>query len=284
MVSEGFSPAFCYLGVVGLLMACSPSYEPPISQQTYTESSLMRSVETVHTEQPRRETVSAYTVFVEVAKAVTPAVVHVSAIQRVKNEWHPLHSGSGKSFVRRLIERLWGIKSEKTFKRQSVGSGFLVDPRGYILTNAHVVTDAEEITVHLADARTYRAHLVGEDPQADLALIRISAGEELPVPVLGDSESLEAGEWAIAVGSPLGLERSVTVGVISATGRHGLYSEVGFIQTDASINYGNSGGPLLNVLGEVIGINTAVMSAGQGIGFAVPINRAKPFLVSLIEG
>jgi len=169
------------------------------------------------------------------------------------------------------------------FKQESLGSGFLIHRSGYILTNDHVVSDADEITVQLFDMREFDAKVVGSDPKADLALLRISTEEDLPTSPMGDSSSLEVGEWAIAVGNPFGLDRTVTVGVISATGRHGLYKEVGFIQTDASIHYGNSGGPLLNVRGEVIGINTAVMSSGQGIGFAVPINRAKQFAGPLIK-
>ncbi|MGE5188530.1 MAG: Do family serine endopeptidase [Gemmatimonadota bacterium] len=160
------------------------------------------------------------------------------------------------------------------FRESSLGSGVVVGDDGLIVTNEHVVRGADEIIVRLADRSEYQARVVGADARTDIALLRIKAGKSLPVAVLGDSSRLKVGEWAIAVGNPFGLESTVTLGVISATGRTdlGVDSTDDFIQTDASINPGNSGGPLLNASGEVVGINTAMMSAGQGIGFAIPIN------------
>jgi len=163
------------------------------------------------------------------------------------------------------------------------GSGVIVDAAGLILTNYHVVGEAEKITVRLHDGREFKGTIKGIDPKTDLAVVQIEAAQ-LPVPALGDSDRLQVGEWAIAIGSPFGLEETVTVGVISAKGRSGLgtgtYED--FIQTDASINPGNSGGPLVNIDGEVIGINVMIIQPGQGIGFAIPINLAKRIMTELI--
>jgi serine protease Do len=172
------------------------------------------------------------------------------------------------------------------------GSGVIIDKDGYIVTNNHVVAGADKITVTLADGRTFKARLVGRDSQTDLAVLKIDA-RNLPCAKLGNSDNIRVGDWAIAIGNPLGLGNTVTVGVISATKRTNLPVEEGkrlaeAIQTDAAINRGNSGGPLANVHGEVIGINTAIYSTepGQGnigIGFAIPINPAKAVIKQLIE-
>jgi Do/DeqQ family serine protease len=170
----------------------------------------------------------------------------------------------------------------------SSGSGFIIDDQGRILTNNHVVRDAESIKVTLNDGRTFKATTVGTDPATDVAVIKIE-GSKLPVLPLGDSDKLRIGDWAIAIGNPLGdLRGSVTVGIISAQGRSNLNIFGGtpdyqdFIQTDASINFGNSGGPLCNIRGEAIGINTAINTSGQGIGFAIPINLAKHVAEQLV--
>jgi Do/DeqQ family serine protease len=170
----------------------------------------------------------------------------------------------------------------------SSGSGFIIDDQGRILTNNHVVRDAESIKVTLNDGRTFKATVVGTDPATDVAVIKID-GTKLPVVPLGDSDKLRIGDWAIAIGNPLGdLRGSVTVGIISAQGRSNLNIFGGtpdyqdFIQTDASINFGNSGGPLCNIRGEAIGINTAINTSGQGIGFAIPINLAKHVAEQLV--
>jgi serine protease Do len=164
------------------------------------------------------------------------------------------------------------------------GSGVIVDAKGYVLTNYHVVAGAEKISIHLFDGRELKGTVRGTDSRTDLAVVHVEAAD-LPVASLGDSDKIQVGEWAIAVGSPFGLEETVTVGVISAKGRSGLgtgnYED--FIQTDASINPGNSGGPLVNIDGEVIGINAMIIQPGQGIGFAIPINLAKTIMVELIK-
>ena len=164
------------------------------------------------------------------------------------------------------------------------GSGVIVDSKGYILTNYHVVAEADKLTIRLFDGKELKGTIQGTDPKTDLAVVHVDA-KDLPVATLGDSDKLQVGEWAIAIGSPFGLEETVTVGVISAKGRTGFgtgtYED--FVQTDASINPGNSGGPLVNIEGEVVGINAMIIQPGQGIGFAIPINLAKNIMTDLIK-
>ena len=174
---------------------------------------------------------------------------------------------------------------ERHFKQQSLGSGFVIDRAGYIVTNNHVIENADEIKVKLANGKEFNAKVVGRDPKTDLALIKIDETKDLASLPMGDSDGLKVGTWVVAVGSPFGLEQTVTAGIVSAKGRvigAGPYDD--FIQTDASINPGNSGGPLLNLKGEVVGINTAIMSrsgGNNGVGFAIPINMAKGILDQL---
>ena len=170
------------------------------------------------------------------------------------------------------------------YKQRSLGSGFIIDEKGYIVTNNHVIEDADQIKVKLSEGDEYDAEVVGRDPNTDIALIKISVGSPLKPLPFGDSEKLKVGSWVTAIGSPFGLEQTVTAGIVSAKGRiigSGPYDD--FIQTDASINPGNSGGPLINMQGEVIGINTAIVAHGQGIGFAIPINLAGGILEQLKE-
>jgi serine protease Do len=181
-----------------------------------------------------------------------------------------------------FFERFFGEPPQR--ERRSLGSGVIIDKGGYILTNNHVIEQADEIEVRLSDKRKFTAKVIGKDPKTDLAVIKIDAPSDLPVAKLGDSAKIRIGEWAIAIGNPFGLDQTVTVGVISAVGRSdvGITTYEDFIQTDASINPGNSGGPLLNLNGEVIGINTAIVATGQGIGFAIPINMAREIKDRLI--
>jgi serine protease Do len=169
--------------------------------------------------------------------------------------------------------------------RRGVGSGVIVDSRGFVLTNHHVIERADEIELTLADGRTFSGGVIGRDPKTDLAVVKVDADQELPAARLGDSDDVKVGQWAVAIGNPFGLGHSLTVGVISGVGRGelGLSTFEDFIQTDASINPGNSGGPLLNIRGEVIGINTAINPVGRGIGFAIPINMAKEVMQQLVE-
>ena len=173
----------------------------------------------------------------------------------------------------------------KEFKSRSLGSGFIFDPDGYIITNNHVVEGADKIKVKLLDGREFKATIKGRDPMTDLALIKIESGNhDLPVLPLGDSDAMQVGDWVLAVGNPFGLTHTVTQGIISAKGRvigAGPYDD--FLQTDASINPGNSGGPLVNLKGEVVGINSAIVATGQGIGFAIPSSMAKSIIPQLKE-
>ncbi|PLY01422.1 MAG: peptidase [Desulfuromonas sp.] len=211
--------------------------------------------------------VETQSAFIEVYRQVLPAVVNIRA------------EGSGAAAGGDLFEEFFGdlFKNRPRQKQKSLGSGLLIDPAGYLLTNAHVIAGAEEIQVRLSDQRMYVAKLVGADESTDVAVLKIEGEEPFPMARLGDSEQVQVGEWALAIGNPFGLDRTLTVGVISAKGRSdvGIEEYEDFIQTDASINPGNSGGPLLNIRGEVIGINTAIVASGQGIGFAIPIRLAK---------
>jgi Do/DeqQ family serine protease len=213
--------------------------------------------------------------FSAVARKVTPCVVNISTVSK-KKIIQPFFE------MNPLFEDFFG--APQTRQDKSLGSGFIISTDGYIVTNDHVVRDAESVQVKLSNDKVYDAKVVGGDQKTDIAVIKINASD-LPVAVLGDSEKLEVGQWAIAIGNPFGLERSMTVGVVSATGRSNMGIETleNFIQTDASINPGNSGGPLLNIHGEVIGINTAIVAAGQGIGFAIPIAMAKPVVTQLLQ-
>ncbi|RJQ41612.1 MAG: Do family serine endopeptidase [Nitrospiraceae bacterium] len=171
---------------------------------------------------------------------------------------------------------------EREFRRKSLGSGFIIDSDGYIITNNHVVENADDITVTLWDESEYKAKVKGRDPKTDIALIRVDADKPLPAVTLGDSAKLDVGDWVIAMGNPYGLGHTVTAGIVSAKSRFigsGPYDD--FIQTDAAINPGNSGGPLFNTKGEVVGINTAIIPMAQGIGFAIPVNLSKEIMRSL---
>lgn len=227
--------------------------------------------------------------FVEVAKKVQPSVVNITTEKTVTiKPWERFGEDFFKGSPFEEFFRGFGSPRERgkeyRHRQRSGGSGVIVDKEGYILTNNHVIEGTDKVKVRLADGREFVATVKGQDSRTDLAVLHIKA-KDLPVAVLGDSDKLEVGEWAIAIGSPFGLEHTVTVGVISAKGRSGLgtgtYED--FVQTDASINPGNSGGPLINIDGEVIGINAMIIQPGTGIGFAIPINTAKQILNDLIK-
>jgi len=230
--------------------------------------------------------------FVGVAEHVRPAVVNLGTIQKARGSRAPgPQPGRDDPFFQEFFKQFFGPEGPSggsEFRRPGLGSGVIFDKRGLVLTNFHVVKGADEITVKLSDKREYRGQLLGTDPKTDLAVIRFQPDHELTVATLGNSEALRVGEWAIAIGNPFGLDQTVTVGVISATGRSdvGVATYENFIQTDASINPGNSGGPLLNLKGEVIGINTAIFSqsgGSVGIGFAIPINMVKRVVDQLVD-
>jgi Do/DeqQ family serine protease len=218
----------------------------------------------------------------EAAQKVGPAVVRINSKRTISRRSSDFFSNDP------AFNRFFGGDSPSTSRvEEGTGSGFIIDSKGIILTNAHVIDGADEVSVTLTDGRSFSGKVMGEDPATDVAIVKIDAAD-LPVVTEGDSDQLKPGEWAIAIGNPLGLDNTVTAGIISATGRSSMAigvpdRRVGFIQTDAAINPGNSGGPLLNERGEVIGINTAIIDGAQGLGFAVPINTARKIGEQLIS-
>lgn len=250
-----------------LLAACVQTAAPPVPAPIQVAS----------------EASSVQKAVVEAVERAVPAVVNIRTVARFKRTSVGLprrkEGQPENDYLAELLEENGG------FRENSLGSGVIVSEDGLIVTNEHVIRGADEIVVCLSDRTEHRAKVVGADVLTDLALLRIDAGVKLPVAATGDSSKIRVGEWAIAVGNPFGLESTVTVGVVSATSR----TEVGddpagdFLQTDASINPGNSGGPLLNLAGEVIGINTSVVTWGQGIGFAIPIDTVKSVEKELLK-
>ena len=227
--------------------------------------------------------------FSTLAETVSPAVVNISTVKTIKGggpvfrHFHQNPWGNQDPF-KDFFDKFFGNEQQREFKQRSLGSGFIIDKDGYIVTNNHVIDDADEIKVKLNSGKGYDAKIIGRDPSTDIALIKIKADSSYSVAKLGDSDALKVGEWVVAIGSPFGLAHTVTAGIVSAKGRvigSGPYDD--FIQTDASINPGNSGGPLLNMKGNVIGINTAIIASGQGIGFAIPVNMAKDVIKQLKE-
>ncbi len=210
--------------------------------------------------------------FADVAERINPAVVNIDAASRAGHEPRR-HRG---------VDEPSDLPRDFELPHQGSGSGFIIDHEGYVLTNYHVIEDADRITVTLADGRVLKGDVVGTDPAIDVALIRVAGGAGLPEAPMGNSDDLRVGEWVCAIGNPLGYVHSVTVGVVSFIGRKLFDASLDdYIQTDAAINFGNSGGPLINARGEVIGINSAISSRASNIGFAVPINQAVAILPQL---
>lgn len=227
-----------------------------------------------------RTSAAGLPVLTDIVKHVKPAVVNISSRKVFRP--NPGYR-RGDPFSGDFFGRFYGIPQEQT--QSSLGSGFIISKDGTILTNNHVIQNADEIDVKLSDGRKFEAKLIGTDPKTDIAVIRIQGGNgDFPIVPLGDSANLQVGEWVMAVGNPFGLGQTVTAGIVSAKGRvigAGPYDD--FIQTDASINPGNSGGPLFNLNGEVVGINTAIIASGQGIGFAIPISLARNTVNQLLQ-
>lgn len=220
--------------------------------------------------------------FAPVVKQAMPSVVNISTSKTVTRRTDP------------FFENFFGFnfgfggpnQKERKFKSSALGSGFLIDKEGFIVTNNHVIDGADEIIVKFPNNKEYKAKIVGADPLTDLALLKIEAKRDNLQPIaLGDSDKAEIGDWVVAIGNPLGLGGTVTAGILSAKGRvigEGPYDD--FMQTDVAINPGNSGGPLINMRGEVIGINTAIIQSAQGLGFAVPVNILKNIVTRLKQG
>lgn len=223
--------------------------------------------------------------FVELAKELKPAVVNINTTKLAKvQQQGPRGFGGPNDPFNEFFERFFGGQQNVPRESHSLGSGFVIDAEGHIVTNAHVIDGADEINVTLSDGESLPAKVIGADKKLDLALLKVDAADSLPITRLGDSDKLQVGEWVMAIGNPFGLEQTVTAGIVSAKGRvigAGPYDD--FIQTDASINPGNSGGPLFNTAGEVVGINTAIIARAQGIGFAIPVNVAKNVITQLKE-
>lgn len=262
--------AFFLLIILTSVTGCDKKEEPLFQESDRVQAPV---------KEPPKEVIAAQQAFIASVQKVTPSVVNISTVS--KKAVRPMFE-----FSPFFDDFFKGAQPRPQYRREtSLGSGFIINKDGYILTNDHVVRDAESIKVKLSNERVYDGKVIGSDPKTDIAVIKISAREDLPVAVLGNSSQLQVGQWAVAIGNPFGLSRTVTVGVVSGTGRSGMGIEIyeDFIQTDAAINPGNSGGPLLNIHGEVIGINTAIVAAGQGIGFAIPINMAKTIIPQLIN-
>ena len=240
--------------------------------------------------------------FRSVAKQVGPAVVYIRVEKEVESQGTAGSPFGGHPFGDEFFRRFFGQPPQQGQPRQpqqpqkkapkrresGQGSGFIISADGYIMTNNHVVADADKVTVQLLDGSEYTAEIVGTDPPTDVALIKIDADEKLPFLSLGDSDKLEVGDWVLAFGNPFGLSHTLTAGIVSAKGRSGigLTDYENFIQTDAAINPGNSGGPLINLDGEVVGMNSAIFSRSggyMGIGFAIPINMANNIYQQLVK-
>ena len=223
--------------------------------------------------------------FADLVQKLGPTVVNIKVTKVEKvglSQEFPFPEGPYGDFFKRFFREM--PRHQENFRMQGAGSGVIINRDGYVLTNNHVVEGAKEVTVTLADKREYKARVVGRDPRTDLAVLKIDPPEPLTAATMGDSEQLRVGDWVLAIGNPFGLSNTVTSGIVSAKGRiigAGPYDD--FIQTDTPINPGNSGGPLFNMKGEVIGINTAILSNGQGIGFAIPVNVLKPLVPQLIS-
>ena len=230
-----------------------------------------------------RQIIDTSKAFSEIAGSISPSVVNISTTKVMKREAGP----SLEDPFFDLLNPFRNFKMPKKWKEQSLGSGVIVSTDGYIITNNHVVEQADEIRVTLFDKRSFKAKIIGADTKTDIAIVKIEA-DNLRAAQWGDSDKLQVGEFVLAIGNPYGLSHTVTMGIISAVGRAnvGIADYEDFIQTDAAINPGNSGGPLVNIKGELIGVNTAIFSRSggyQGIGFAVPSNMTRLVMNQLVD-
>ncbi len=215
--------------------------------------------------------------FSDLAEKLSPAVVSIRILERVPVQPYGDYPWGN-------VPRAPSVPPSGQFRQKGEGSGFIFNKEGYILTNAHVIEGSDELQVGLKNGRLFRGKVIGFDKITDVGLVQIQSPEPLPVLPLGSSERLKIGEWVMAIGSPFGLEQSVTVGIVSAKGRSlGKSPFDDFIQIDAAINPGNSGGPLINTRGEVVGINSMILAQGQGLGFSLPIDLVKRILPELKE-
>jgi len=222
------------------------------------------------------------TLFRGLAEKLSPAVVNVKPMKKVTKTYGNFPYGNSPYGMPRMTPPQMRPHGSKEFRQRGEGSGFIIHKDGYILTNAHVIENSDSVQIALSTGGLFKGKIIGMDKVADLALIKIDSPDPLPVIPLGSSKELKPGDWVMAIGSPFGLDLTVTVGIVSAKGRSlGATPYDDFIQTDTPINPGNSGGPLINTQGEVVGINTAVMQMGQGLGFSLPVDLAKKLIPEL---
>ncbi len=274
--------------VVGILILMASMWVLPGVVQRLTYAAESGQAEAARDQLARAADLSQ--AFQYVAKALRPSVVSISSVRHIRSGGQRLRAPEGLSplFDDDMFERFFEFRvPQGNFEQQGLGTGVIMTKDGYILTNNHVVEGADEIKVNLSDDRSFRAEVVGVDDKSDLAVLKIDAGSLVPAR-LGDSDAMQVGEWVLAVGSPFGLNQTVTAGIVSAMGRTdmGITDYEDFIQTDAAINPGNSGGPLVNLKGEVVGINTAIASRSggyMGVGFAIPSNMARVVMDSILE-
>ena len=244
---------------------------------SYTGPTLNKAIpKSIEDSQDYKNLLDLQNAFIRNAKTIKPSVVSVNKVKELveKSSWYEPH-GSRPWYYSLKNWFAENLKSRK-FSIENMGSGIILDSSGHILTNYHVVEKLDRVLIKLSDGKEYFAKILGYDAYTDLAVLKISILRRLPEPEFGASSSLSVGEWVMAIGNPYGLEGTVTVGVISGTGRTdlGISHYENFIQTDASINPGNSGGPLINLDGEIVGINTAVAAIGSGVSFAIPVETA----------
>ncbi|MGA2403642.1 MAG: DegQ family serine endoprotease [Syntrophobacteraceae bacterium] len=275
-VIHSFNARFGMKTIMGVALACLLAGLPLSGMLKGTAGAAVGQASIQSQNSPEQPAISSP--FTALAEKCTPSVVNVkvTGVQKAGFGEMQIPSPFGDFFNHPRFPQ------DRTV--QGAGSGVIISRDGYILTNNHVVEGAKELAITLADKGEFKAQIVGRDPKTDIAIVKIDAGENLPAASIGDSDQIKVGDWVLAIGNPFGLSHTVTSGIVSAKGRvigAGPYDD--FIQTDASINPGNSGGPLFNMKGEVIGINTAIIPEGQGIGFAIPVNTAKPLIPQLVS-
>ncbi|MDP8255033.1 MAG: Do family serine endopeptidase [Candidatus Alcyoniella australis] len=274
----GFAGLFLPI-VIALLMLAMTSLAWSDHRQAHAQSAHELPDGTAAPLPPEVNLEAANRTFVDLAEELKPTVVFIDVVKTIAapNSNAPFAPNDPFwDFFRDLVP------PDRDWRSRGLGSGFIIDPEGYIVTNNHVVDSAQTINVKLLDGTELEAELIGSDAKSDLALIKVQSERPLPAIKLGDSDALKVGEWVIAIGNPLGLDYTVTAGIVSAKGRMigaGPYDD--FIQTDASINPGNSGGPLINIRGQAVGVNTLIISGGQNLGFAIPINMVREIIGQL---
>ena len=262
----------CVSFMVGMVVTGS------MTPSSATSAPAISSARSARDDRPAMPGLAGVVNFADVAERLNLAVVNIDASSRSRRSGRP----TTNPVPDRLDDQPFDNRRRGETPRRGAGTGFLIDSDGHILTNHHVIENADRIAVKLSDGRSLRADVIGSDPETDIALIRVRTDSKLSHAVLGDSDDLRVGEWVCAIGNPLAYEHTVTVGVVSFIGRKLFDMSLdNYIQTDAAINFGNSGGPLINARGEVIGINSAISRQASSIGFAVPINQAKLILPQL---